>query len=71
MSLMEVDRRPWAATRSLKSCGLEAAFSAGPGDHGPRLRLLMGWEEVEYAVDGLGGIDGVHGGQDQVTSLSG
>jgi hypothetical protein len=35
------------------------------------LFLLVGWEEVDDAVDGLGDIRRVHGRDDEVTSLGG
>jgi hypothetical protein len=43
----------------------------GGGQRQAHLALLVGREQVDAAVDGLGGVGGVEGGQDQVAGLGG
>ena len=43
----------------------------GGGQRQPHLALLEGREQVDAAVDGLGGVGGVEGGEDQVAGLGG
>ena len=39
------------------------------GELHPDLRLLLRGEDVDDAVEGLGGVVGVHGGEDEVAGL--
>ena len=43
----------------------------GRGEHHPRLVLQVGREEVDDAVDRLGRVQGVDGGEDEVAGLGG
>jgi hypothetical protein len=75
-------RRPAGVDHDLEDG--DAAAGAGPSDQAladdaaqgggqrqPDLALLEGREQVDAAVDGLGGVGGVQGRQDQVAGLGG